>query len=210
MVGSGQAGSAASRVFNGAGGSIIGAQLAGLANYATDIRGPQISVLNIADVVAGAQIGLINIARDVTGTQVGLLNFSDRIDGIPFGLLSVEAQGRHDLDLWFEMDGSSYAAFSLGTRRLYTVFSVGWLPSMESVPWSFGLGVGGRSMAGSLFFDYDLSLVEARPAIVDVGSSAMGSLYPRVRLVAGLPLFGGVSVDVGATVRILIPYLSRL
>jgi len=195
-------------VFNGVGGSLKGAQLASVANFAAEVTGPQISILNIAGVITGAQIGLINIAREVTGTQVGLLNFSDRIDGIPFGLLSVEAQGRHDLDLWFEMDGSSYAAFSLGTRRLYTVLSVGWLPSMASVPWSFGLGVGGRSTFGNLFLDYDLSMVEARQGIVDLQSSAMGSLYPRVRLVAGLPLFGGLSVDVGASVRILVPYLS--
>jgi hypothetical protein len=194
-------------IINWAGG-IRGAQVAGVVNYAGDVKGPQISVVNIAGSVTGAQIGVVNIAQDVTGTQIGVLNISNRMDGLPIGLINIEAQGRHDVDLWVDLDGSSYAAFSLGTRRFYSVLSAGWTPGTLPAQWSLGLGLGGRSDLGPFFVDYDLSMVASESGIRALNLPD-GVYYPRVRAVIGLPLFGGdISIVAGAAVRVLVPSLS--
>jgi hypothetical protein len=195
-------------LFNWADTSLAGAQISGVANWGASVKGPQISVVNVADSVTGAQIGVVNIARHVTGTQIGVLNFSDTIDGLPIGVLSLELQGRHDIALWIDMDGTAYTSVSLGTKRLYTVLSAGWMPSANPISWSLGFGVGGRSDLGPLYLDYDLSMVTAMQSLANAESMTLGYQYPRIRLVAGIPLFGGVSVEAGATLRILLPYLS--
>ncbi len=195
-------------LFNWAGRGIAGVQVAGLANWGSDVKGPQISVVNIGGTVAGAQIGVVNIAGHITGTQIGILNISDRMDGIPIGLLSIEAQGRHDIDLWLDLDGTPYAAFSLGTRRFYSVLSAGWVPGSDPAIWSVGFGWGSRADLGPFFLDYDLSAVSIGTGF-DILTSPLGSLFLRPRVALGLPLFGGgIAVEAGATVRVLVPSLS--
>jgi hypothetical protein len=201
-------GGQAAGIVNWAGTGMRGAQVAGVVNYAGDMKGPQISVVNVAGSITGAQIGVVNIAREVTGTQIGVLNISGRMNGLPIGLISIEAEGRHDVDLWVDLDGTSYAAFSLGTRRFYSVLSAGWTPGTVPAQWSAGLGLGGRSDLGPFFVDYDLSMVAAGAGFPS-SNVPDGALYPRVRAVIGLPLFGGdIAVVAGAAVRILLPDLS--
>jgi uncharacterized protein YcfJ len=188
-----------------------GVQVAGVVNWGRSVSGPQISVVNIADTISGAQIGVVNIARQVTGTQIGVLNISQQIDGLPLGLLSIEGRGRYAVDLWVELDGTTTGAFSLGTKRFYSVFSAGFAPGTDPVRWTAGLGLGSSSDLGSMFVDYDLVMVTEHRGFDAMTSGAgwgVGSLYPRARLVLGLPLFGGVAVDVGVVLRVYIPYLS--
>ena len=195
-------------IFNWTVGDVKGAQVAGIANVGSKVIGPQISLVNIADTVSGAQVGLVNIAGHVTGTQVGLFNFSQEIDGVPIGLISVEGRGRHDLDVWVDMDGMSTLGFSLGTMHLYTTFSAGWMPGSDPVHWTTGVGAGGSSRIGRFYLDYDLSLVQEHLGLVDLSQTFPGNIYPRLRVVAGLPLFGGLAVNAGVSVRILTPFLS--
>jgi hypothetical protein len=196
-------------VVNWAVAGMVGAQVAGVANWGTSVSGPQISVLNIADTVSGAQIGVVNIARHVSGTQLGVLNISQEIDGVPIGLISIEGRGRHDLDFWVDLEGESTAALSLGTRHLYTVFSAGWLPGSIPSVWTFGLGLGGRSDIGPLFVDYDLSWVlHYDDMSVLTADAGVGSMYPRLRVMLGLPLSSWFAIEAGVTLRVLIPYVS--
>ena len=195
-------------VGNWAGGGITGAQVAGVFNWGRTVRGPQISVLNIAGSVSGAQVGVINIADHVSGVQVGVVNISREIDGVPIGLLSVEGRGRHALDFWVDTDGIPYAALSLGTRWLYTVWSAGWSPGTSPSLWSLGAGVGGRALVGPAFLDADLSLVLQRSGTSGWDSSPLGLMYPRARLVAGYPLSEWFAVTAGVSVRALVPTLS--
>lgn len=195
-------------LFNWAEVDVSGAQVAGVFNWGRSVTGPQISVVNVADTVSGAQVGVVNIARHVSGTQVGVLNISEEIDGVPVGVVSVEAKGRHGVDLWVDMAGTTTAALALGTRSMFTVFSVGWRPGPDPALWSLGLGLGGRSHFKPFFLDYELSMVTERRGFPDLGISPIGALFPRVRAVVGLELFGGVAITAGAAVRILVPYLS--
>jgi hypothetical protein len=185
---------------------VKGGQVAGFFNLAGNIVGPQFSVVNIAGSVTGAQVGVINIADHVSGTQVGVINFSREIDGIPVGLLSIEARGRHDLEMWMDMGGTAYAAFALGTKRQYTLFSAGWTPGTEPAAWSIGLGIGGRSSLAPFFLDYDLSLVNQHYG-TELGTT-LGYTYPRLRILGGLTLFGDISIDAGLALDVLLPYLS--
>ena len=195
-------------IVNWAGRGVAGAQVSGVVNWASEIKGPQIGVLNIAGTATGAQIGIVNIAGHVTGTQIGLLNISDKIDGLPVGLVSIEAQGRRDVDLWVDLDGSSYAAFSLGTKRFYTILSAGWTPGTAPAVWSLGLGLGSRSDLGPFFLDYDLAVVAARQGFT-TWAPLQGSVFPRARIVVGLPLFSGdIAIEAGVAVRVLVPSWS--
>jgi len=195
-------------VGNWAGGNVAGAQVAGVANWGRSVRGPQISVLNIADTVIGAQVGIINIAGHVTGTQVGVLNFSREIDGVPVGLLSIEERGRHALDLWMDADGVPYAALSLGTRLIYTVFSAGWDAGTNPATVSFGFGVGGRAGFGRAFVDADLSMVAEQRGTSGWDGSPEGLLFPRFKAVVGYQVLDWLALDAGVSVRVLVPGLS--
>jgi len=139
---------------------------------------------------------------------VGVVNISREIDGVPIGLLSVEGRGRHALDFWVDTDGIPYAALSLGTRWLYTVWSAGWSPGTSPSLWSLGAGVGGRALVGPAFLDADLSLVLQRSGTSGWDSSPLGLMYPRARLVAGYPLSEWFAVTAGVSVRALVPTLS--
>lgn len=195
-------------LFNWADVDVNGAQVAAAFNWGRSVSGPQISVVNVADTVSGAQVGVVNIARRVSGTQVGVLNISEEIDGVPVGLVSIEAKGRHGVDLWVDMAGTTTAALSLGTRHMYTIFSVGWKPGPDPSLWSLGLGLGGRSSIKPFYLDYELSMVTERRGFPDLGVSPIGALFPRARAAVGLELFGGVALTAGAAVRVLVPYLS--
>jgi len=192
-------------LFNWAEVDVSGAQVAAAFNYGGSVTGPQISILNIADTVSGAQVGVVNIARHVSGMQVGVINVTEDIDGLPVGLISVDATGRHGADVWVDMAGTTNAALSLGNRYWFTVFSVGWKPGPSPSLWSLGLGVGARSHLSPIYFDYDLSMVAERTGFPN---PAVGAIFPRVRAVVGLELFGGVALTAGAVVRVLVPYLS--
>jgi hypothetical protein len=193
---------------NWAGGSVAGAQIAGVANWGRSVSGPQISVVNVADSVTGVQVGVINIAGHVSGVQLGVLNISREIDGVPLGVLSIEERGRHALDLWVDSDGTPYAAISLGTRYLYTVLSAGWSPGSTPVAWSLGAGVGGRAAFGRSFVDADLSMVAEQRGASTWDGSSKGLLYPRARAVVGYQLSEWLALDVGVSMRILVPTLS--
>jgi hypothetical protein len=192
---------------NWAGAGMTGAQVAGLANWGREVKGPQISVINVAESVVGAQVGVVNIAGHVSGVQVGVINISRQIDGVPIGVLSIEERGRHAIDLWVDSDGVPYAALSLGTRYVYTVLSAGWTPSYNPTAWFFGAGVGGRAGFGRLFIDADVAIVGELSAASGWGDST-GFTYPRARAVVGYQVTDWLALDAGVSMRILVPTLS--
>jgi hypothetical protein len=50
--------------------------------------------------------------------------------------------------------------------------------------------------------------VTERRGFPDLSVSPIGAMFPRVRAVIGLELFGGLAIDAGVALRILVPYLS--
>lgn len=191
-------------IFNWSKVEVNGAQISGIGNWSPLVRGPQISVINIAGDVSGAQVGVVNIARHVTGAQIGVVNISQEIDGVPVGLVSVEGRGRHALDVWWGGDGSVNGALSLGSRYFYTIFSAGWVPDSQPAAWSLGAGFGVHVPLGKLFADADLSAIADQDAFRGASTQSW-SVYPRVRAVMGVPIAGPLAITGGFAVKLNIP-----
>ncbi len=68
---------------------IKGLQVSGGANFAQQMDGVQVSVVNWAGQINGAQISsTVNIARQVNGLQIGLVNWTNDLQGIQLGLIN--------------------------------------------------------------------------------------------------------------------------
>jgi len=194
-----------SGLFNWAQEGLQGVQIAGTVNWARDLRGPQISVVNVADVVSGIQLGVVNVAQNVSGVQLGVVNVSKDIDGIPIGIISIVQNGRQKLDLWWDGQYAN-AAFSLGSRSFYTIFSGRWVPESQPAAWSAGFGFGGRTPLGPAFLDLDLSAVIDRVGFPDTNwaSPSPTEIYPRLRGVIVLPIIGEIALMGGVSLRVTI------
>jgi len=192
-------------LFNWAKEGVWGAQISGIGNWGGDVRGPQISVINVADTVSGAQIGIVNIAGHVSGVQVGIVNFSREIDGVPLGLVSIEERGRHKMDVWWDSDGSWNGSISLGSRYFYTVFTAGWIPYSAPAAWTLGAGVGVRAPLGRLFADMDVSVLADQGSFREAASPSLSDFHPRLRAVLGIPILGELAVEAGVAVKMNLP-----
>jgi hypothetical protein len=187
-----------------------GVQVAGAANYARQVFGPQISVVNVADTVLGVQVGVVNVARLVKGTQVGVINLARKVDGVSLGILTLEERGRHALEVWGDIDGGLHAAFKLGSRALATVFAAGCVPGTDPVQWSYGIGLGVRVPLPEPFFsDVDVLLGSQHAGAADWSTFGTGNLLPGLHAVAGWAVFGRLAVTAGIDVDVYVPGLSR-
>ena len=67
-----------------------GIQLAGIANFASDMHGAQISFgANVADACQGVQVSLVyNRANELHGIQIGLINVARSGAGVQVGLIN--------------------------------------------------------------------------------------------------------------------------
>ncbi len=119
-----------------------GAQL-GNANFAGTFVGMQLGLLNVASNARGFQLGLVNVASKSDGFQLGLLNVSDENEGESFGLLSFSLKGGILRPaVWSSDVGLASAGLKLGTRHIYTIFTVGTSMPHRSEAWSYGGGFG--------------------------------------------------------------------
>lgn len=78
---------------------VVGAQL-GAGNFASELQGLQIALLNVGGPVSGAQIGVVNVATgDVKGAQLGLVNVNRDADAA-VGLYSLSWTRRIRFVAW--------------------------------------------------------------------------------------------------------------
>lgn len=135
----------ASGFVNYAGKNFNGIQLAGFVNYARkDFTGTQVA-------------GFINVARNVKGVQLSFININDTISGIPIGFFSFSRKGLHQLELSTNELLPFQVAFKTGTKRFYNSF-IGAVYKGKNMPTvlAYGYGVGtsvGLSPKSSLFMD---------------------------------------------------------
>lgn len=192
-------------LFNWSRGDMTGAQVSGGVNLATRVSGPQISVVNISDTVSGAQVGVVNIAGHVDGVQVGLVNISREINGVPIGLVSIVENGRLEMDVWYDTDAAVNASFSFGSRSFYTVLSAGWVPDSVPSRWSLGVGLGARLPMGRLWADFDATALWDELSYTSGSPSGYWDVHPRLRAALGIPIFGGLALEAGVTVKLGVP-----
>lgn len=130
---------------NVAGKELNGPQVAGFLNFARkDFSGIQIS-------------GFMNIAKNVKGVQLSVININDTISGVPIGFFSFSKKGLHQLEISSNEFLPIQLAFKTGTKRFYNTFIGAIRPTKNSNPiWFFGYGIGTSldlSPSSSIFFD---------------------------------------------------------
>lgn len=191
----------------------------GLLNIAGKIRGLQVAgVTNFAGEVKGVQVGVLNAASEVKGVQVGVINLSGHIEGgLPIGLINYSRSGLFNLSTWRDEVGFTMFTLASGSRSFYTSFTTGFADEGGRRRWALGLG-GGMQKRGQRFFlgldthiyrisrdlddDYKAG-VDLWPLKVDLGLDRLNrdNYLARIKLGTGvflhrhLSLFGGVSLN---------------
>ena len=173
-----------SGIFNTVDGNVRGVQVASMVNHATDVR--------------GAQAGLVNVARGtVYGTQIGLVNISDDMYGVPLGIFNWVRNGIRDTTFWFSGEDRMWVGFQRGTRNFYHILSVGWDRSedlQQLAGLAAGAGLGVRIRLDSLFVDAELGLRRATTGqttgdrFTNLFTGPLENTFPHARLAGGLAL----------------------
>lgn len=99
---------------------VHGAQIAGGAAVAREVRGLQLAPVNVADDVEGAQIGVVNVGRRVKGAQIGVVNVAEDVDGAAVGLVTVNRAGIHPV-VWSSNLGYANVGIKFASKYVYTV-----------------------------------------------------------------------------------------
>lgn len=179
-----------------------GVQLSSGLNYAADLRGAQISMLNIAGSVTGIQAGLINIATGtVAGTQVGLLNYATHMLGAPLGLLNIVARnGTLKPTVWMSDTALANVGIKLGSKQVYTLLAVGAWSSAERAGFAVGAGLGGHvHVLEDFFVDFDATLYRMEERIKITSDS---SWMMQVRLTPGWQWTDNIAVVAGPVLNL--------
>ncbi|NVJ05356.1 hypothetical protein HUW63_08920 [Myxococcus sp. AM001] len=181
-------------------GQMTGLQMSSGVSYARSLSGAQLSIINVGGDVDGAQVGIINIASNVAGAQVGILNVARELDGEAVGILSFVGGGQAHVQAWASDVALTNVGVKLGGRHIYSLFTVGYSPSLneDRRRYVMGAGLGGHIPAGRFFVDIDLvgSSVHTK-RLFDDTDHVLGQL----RLMAGwqvarhFAVFGGVSAN---------------
>ncbi len=201
----------AAGIFNIVDGEMNGLQAAGIFNIADGLlNGVQAAgIVNTAENINGAQIGLINIGKQVNGVQIGLININENINGLPVGLITISKNGITDFGGWYENSGFFYTGMQTGSKNFYNIAYLAFPVENQGTYLVSGLGIGGRINLGSFYFDTDISIKNVATG-ADLGAAIQqtfstdqrSSLFPNMRISAGLKffkimsVFGGVSVDI--------------
>ncbi|QDE80466.1 LA_2272 family surface repeat-containing protein [Myxococcus xanthus] len=181
-------------------GQMTGLQMSSGVSYVRNLSGAQLSIINVGGEVDGAQVGIVNIASNVTGAQVGLLNVARELDGEAVGLLSFVGGGQAHVQAWASDVALTNVGVKLGGRHIYSLFTVGYSPSIDEDRrrYVIGAGLGGHIPAGRFFFDVDVvSSTLHTKRLFDDTNHVLGQL----RLTAGwqvarhFAVFGGVSAN---------------
>lgn len=132
-----------------------GVQVAGILNLeANSMKGAQLGLINITkNNIKGAQIGgLFNKAATVSGVQIGLINMADTVEkGVQIGLLNLVKHGMYTA-IEVEANESFYAnaTYKLGTRRFYSIVTVGFKTQNKTEFWAPGFGFGTYFPVGNI------------------------------------------------------------
>lgn len=134
-------------VYNHVAENAAGVQAAGVANFVRrKTRGVQLAgVANVAaQDMRGAQLsGLFNYAKTMTGLQMGVINVSDSSAGYSLGLLNlVRKNGIHQFSFSTNELLQANVTLQTGTRKLYSILSVGATHEAPGKAYAFGYGVG--------------------------------------------------------------------
>jgi len=168
-------------------------------NRAQTVSGAQVGLVNVCDELRGTQVGLVNIATgEARGVQVGLVNISKHLRGVPVGLLNFEERGEFHFSGWYSEDNLGYLGLQLIGGFGYTLLYWGTELSQASL-FAAGLGLGLHLPLGRFFVDTDLSVAHVFEGPAESWgegflTSPMAPVFPVLRLMAGVRLFGPLAL----------------
>ncbi len=129
-----------------------GAQIAGIANVSKRrMKGIQIAPI-------------ANYASNLRGMQIALVNVADTLRGVPIGFISYVRNGYHKLEISADEIFYTNIAFRTGTHKFYNIFNFGIKPESDpndvdrSTEWTFGYGFGtAPEIFDWLYLNFDLT-----------------------------------------------------
>ncbi|MEP6613076.1 MAG: STN and carboxypeptidase regulatory-like domain-containing protein [Mucilaginibacter sp.] len=121
-----------------------GVQFAILNIASGDAKGLQIAPMNIASgKFSGIQLGgLFNYAKDLRGMQIGLINASDNSSGVSIGLLNFVQNGYHAVGIYSNETTDANLVYKSGTHSFYNIILAGANLGKNNKQYAYGLGYG--------------------------------------------------------------------
>ena len=121
-----------------------GIQLAVLNIASGDARGLQLGSMNIASgKFTGIQLGgFFNYAKDLRGMQIGLINASDNSSGVSIGLLNFVQNGYSSGGIYSNETTDANLVYKTGTRWFYNIILAGAKLGKNNKQYAYGLGYG--------------------------------------------------------------------
>ena len=156
------------------------------------------------DKITGTQIAAFaNYAKNVHGTQIGLINISDSVRGIPLGLISIVKSGYHKIEVSTDEVFYTNLAFRTGVPLLYNIITAGVKPdNFEDPYWTIGYGFGTSPKLGKwLYLNFDLTSNHVSKGNFTTALNSLNKLYLGFE-VQPLPKFGvtfGVTLNAYVT-----------
>ncbi|WP_426751610.1 caspase family protein [Myxococcus sp. Y35] len=191
--------------FNYTQGRMSGFQVAVGMSRAAEVRGAQLSLLNVGGDVKGAQVGIVNVAGRMNGLQLGLVNVSREMEsGVPVGLVSIARNGQFHVEAFGNDFNYANAAVKVGSRHFYSTLVVG-MGSAEGSRgpshWSLGLGLGAHLPLSQRFF---LDVDAVSNTLYDWDAAFEGNRFVhQLRVVAGFQVSQRFAVIAGPTFNVL-------
>jgi hypothetical protein len=203
-------------LLNLASGRLEGAQLS-LVNWGSDLAGLQLSMANVTTKrLQGVQLGMVNVAAGkASGVQLGLINYAAEDDGlVPIGLINIVDKGGLFDPTFFGSSGAlGNVVVKMGTRRLYSMFGVGFHPDGEEGTFAYLVaGIGTRiNIAKRPYIDIE-ALINwgLKDDVIAPGTSGFKLDHlAQLRIPVGFKLASWASIFFGPTLDYLISDYRR-
>lgn len=130
---------------NRSGDDFKGLQIAGAINLSRkDMAATQVSgLMNIGKSnVNGLQLGTVNYAKNLKGVQVGIVNIADSSSGYSFGIFNIIKNGKGSVSVFANEIVPFNVAWKTGTRRIYSILTIGASMGPEQKAYTVGFGFG--------------------------------------------------------------------
>ncbi|ASZ11241.1 hypothetical protein KTO58_18995 [Chitinophaga pendula] len=166
-----------SGIFNSAPKGEAGLQIAGIANYASQVH---------------VQIGgILNRAKKVKGVQIGLINIADSSE-YSIGLINIVKNGEKSIGLSIDETATGLVTFRSGGRRLYGIFGAGYNFKSKQTLYAFEAGVGYRlPVAGGFRMNFEIANIVLEDFKKGSYNKAAGRIYAAYRFGKRFEIYAG-------------------
>lgn len=162
-----------------------------------DYHGVQISAgANHGQNVTGVQVaGLYNVAKQVKGVQLSFVNVAEN-SNCPIGLINIIKDGEKSIDLSYDFLGSVTLSFRSGGKYTYGIMGVGYNHQVKDDPLLTECGIGVHIPCCKWFrVNNELKVATIGSSSPQPVFSAGYSLLPAFKIGNHFGVFGGASLN---------------